>query len=86
MNGRIVLAPGVFAHAGDPLTDDDKRRLDELHLRKIDMAHIVIVVNPGGYIGDSTRQEIQYALRVGKPVFYTHNPTRYERFTHQPAS
>jgi hypothetical protein len=73
MAGRIVVAPGVFAHSGDPLTDDDKRRLDELHLRKIDMADSVLVVNPGGYIGDSTRREIEYATRTGKPVGYTHN-------------
>lgn len=73
MAGRIVVAPGVFAHSGDPLTDEDKRRLDELHLRKIDMADSVLVVNPGGYIGDSTRREIAYAERTGKQVDYTHN-------------
>jgi hypothetical protein len=73
MAGRIVVAPGVFAHSGDPLTDEDKRRLDELHLRKIDMADSVLVVNPGGYIGESTRLEIEYATRTGKPVGYTDN-------------
>ena len=35
---ELVLAPGVFAHAGDPMTDDDKQRLDALHLTKIDLA------------------------------------------------
>jgi hypothetical protein len=44
--------------------------LDELHLRKIDMADKVFVVNPGGYIGDSTRREIEYAEAAGKPVEY----------------
>ena len=75
MAGRIVVAPGVFAHSGDQLTEEDKRRLDELHLRKIDMADSVLVVNPGGYIGDSTRREIDYANRTGKPVAYTCNTT-----------
>ena len=79
MAGRIVVAPGVFAHSGDPLTDDDKRRLDALHLRKIDMADSVLVINPGGYIGDSTRREIDYAMRTGKPVGYTHNISREPR-------
>jgi hypothetical protein len=73
MEGNIVLAPGVFGHSGDPLTDADKRRLDDLHLRKIDMADCVQVVNPGGYIGESTRKEIAYAKAHGKPVAYTHN-------------
>ncbi|KFO67836.1 hypothetical protein ER57_07845 [Smithella sp. SCADC] len=75
MAGRIVVAPGVFAHSGDQLTEDDKQRLDELHFRKIDMADSVLVVNPGGYIGDSTRREIDYAHRTGKPVAYTYSAT-----------
>ena len=71
MAGRIVLAPGVFGHSGDPITADAKTRLDELHLRKIDMADVVLVVNPGGYIGDSTRHEIEYAQKAGKRICYT---------------
>ena len=59
--GAIVLAPGVFGHDGDPLTDDDKNRLDTLHLRKIDTSDEIVVVNLGGYIGESTRAEIAYA-------------------------
>lgn len=42
--------------------------LDELHLRKIDMPDEVFVVNVGGYIGDGTKREIKYAIKVGKPV------------------
>jgi hypothetical protein len=68
--GRIVVAPGVFAHDGDAITDEQKANLDALHLRKIDLADEVIVVNVGGYIGDSTRAEIAYAIEVGKPVRY----------------
>jgi hypothetical protein len=44
--------------------------LDDMHLRKIDMADEVMVINPGGYIGQSTRREIEYAKSVGKPVNY----------------
>lgn len=44
--------------------------LDELHLRKIDLADEVFVVNVGGYIGDGTRREIAYAEKTGKPVHY----------------
>lgn len=68
--GSIVLAPGVFAHDGDPMTDSAKVVLDELHKRKIDMADRVLVLNVGGYIGSSTRGEIDYALAHGKPVDY----------------
>ncbi|MEU8199389.1 hypothetical protein AB0C10_36955 [Microbispora amethystogenes] len=70
LQGVIVVAPGVFAHSGDPMTDDDKTLLDDLHKRKIDLADEVFVVNPGGYVGESTRSEIAYAEERGKPVRY----------------
>lgn len=45
-------------------------KMDELHLRKIDLADEVFVVNVGGYIGESTTREIAYAREHGKPVKY----------------
>jgi hypothetical protein len=71
LDGAIVLAPGVFAHDGDQTTSAEKAALDHLHLRKIDLADEVVVVNPAGYIGESTCNEIAYARRAGKPVRYT---------------
>jgi hypothetical protein len=44
--------------------------LDELHKRKIDISDEVIILNVGGYIGESTRSELEYALSIGKPVKY----------------
>lgn len=76
LEGAIVLGPGCFSHCGDPVTEGDKVRLDELHRRKIDLADEVFVVNPRtpdhpcGYIGDSTRSEIAYAETLGKPISY----------------
>lgn len=74
--GVIVVAPGVFSHAeehdpNETLTAEQKTALDELHLRKIDLADRVLVVNPGGYIGESTSREIAYAQATGKPVSFT---------------
>jgi hypothetical protein len=46
--------------------------LEELHLRRIDLADEVRIVNPGGYIGEATRREIAYANALGKPVTYFH--------------
>jgi len=71
--GAIVLAPGVFPNADTPsLTPDQKAALGELHLRKIDLADRVLIVNPGGYIGDSTTREIAHAQSTGKPISFTH--------------
>ncbi|MGW7683417.1 hypothetical protein ACWGID_21960 [Kribbella sp. NPDC054772] len=71
--GVIVVAPGVFPRAGDQelITDEQKAALGALHLRKIDLADRVLVVNPGGYIGESTSREIAYARATGKPVSFT---------------
>jgi len=67
--GVIVVAPG---EAGEVVSDEQKAVLDALHLRKIDLADRIIVVNPGGYVGDSTSREIAYARAAGKPVSFTH--------------
>lgn len=67
--GKIVLAPGVFVHAGDPdISEDDKAMLDELHLRKIDLANEVLILNVDGYVGESTRREYEYAKIAGKLI------------------
>ncbi len=71
-SGVIVVAPYVFLRTGDQaITEEQKAALDSLHLRKIDLADRVSVVNPGGYIGDSTRREIRYARSNGKPISFT---------------
>ena len=74
--GVIVVAPGVFLCAEDReadelITSEQKTALDALHLRKIDLADRVLVVNPGGYIGESTSREIAYARATGKPISFT---------------
>ena len=72
--GHIVLTVGVCKHAEDhgaeALGDDVAERLDELHKRKIDLADRIFVLNVGGYVGDSTRSEIDYATATGKRVTY----------------
>lgn len=66
--GAIVVAPG---EADEVISSEQKTLLDALHLRKIDLADRVLVVDPGGYIGESTRREIAYARATGKPVSFT---------------
>lgn len=69
----IVLSVGVCKskhHGAEALGQDIADRLDKLHLRKIDLADEVFVINVDGYIGESTRKEIKYAQKMGKPVSY----------------
>ena len=75
LQGFIVLAPGVFLTPHEQsITQEQKSRLDDLHLRKIDISDTIFVVNPGGYIGESTMHEIRYAWSTRKPVGYLTSP------------
>lgn len=68
---EIVLIPGCLSPGVcDGHTAAEKELLDELHLRKIDLADEVLVLNIGGYMGESTTREVTYARSVGKPVRY----------------
>ena len=70
LEGNIVISVGLFGHSGDDevWTEGTKQMLDDMHKRKIDMADSIYVINVGGYIGESTRSEIEYAKRNGKKV------------------
>ena len=72
LEGNIVISVGLFGHSGDDevWTPGTKEMLDDMHKRKIDMADGIYVINVGGYIGQSTRSEIDYALSQGKTVEY----------------
>ena len=70
--GNIVISVGLFGHSGDAevWSEGVKAMLDDMHKRKIDMADEIYVINVGGYIGASTKSEIEYARATGKPVRY----------------
>ena len=72
LEGNIVISVGLFGHSGDDevWTEGTKAMLDDMHKRKIDMADEIYVINVGGYIGESTRNEIEYAKKNGRAVNY----------------
>jgi hypothetical protein len=76
LTGAIVLGctllPSWYCPVRDHFAELQgvKGQRDEHHLRKIDLADEVLVLNIGGYIGESTRNEIAYATKTGKPVRY----------------
>jgi len=83
MAGKIVLSVGFYPHAsaehghgeGVGHASVEKVMLDELHKRKIDLADRVHVLNVDGYVGDSTRSEIEHARALGKPITWLEEPT-----------
>lgn len=79
LEGNIVISVGLFGHSGDQevwngmdegTLSKTKEMLDDMHKRKIDMADSIFVINVGGYIGESTKSEIEYAKAQGKEVRY----------------
>ena len=79
LKGNIVISVGLFGHSGDNEVWENmsegeltktKEMLDDMHKRKIDMSDEIFVINVDGYIGESTRSEIEYAKNHGKIVKY----------------
>lgn len=80
--GRIVLTVGcdtksdgdLFANKSPGELEEIKAQLDWLHFRKIDLADEVLILNVGGYIGESTRRERDYAQKQGKKIRWLEIP------------
>lgn len=70
LQGCIVISVGCFGHSGDVFTEEQKEMLDDMHKRKIDMADEIYVINVNGYVGNSTKSEIEYAKKTGKKINY----------------
>lgn len=74
LSGFIVLSVGLFGHADKKyqsvITPEVKIELDALHRNKILMSDAIIVINPNGYIGESTKNEIEFAQRNSIPIIY----------------
>ncbi len=72
LEGYIVLSVGLFGHSGEEEVwkPGMKEMLDKMHFQKIDMADEIFVINVGGYIGESTKREIEYAFVNDKYIRY----------------
>ena len=79
LKGNIVISVGLFSGSEDNEVWENmdegtriktKEMLDDMHKRKIDMADEIFVINTDGYIGESTKSEIDYAIKNNKKVNY----------------
>lgn len=78
LQGNIVISVGLFGHSGDNevwenMSEGEQIMLDDMHKRKIDLADEIYVINKNGYIGESTKSEIEYAIKTNKKVNYMEN-------------
>ena len=71
LDGNIVLTPNFFNNIKkDEMNFETKNMLDEMHKQKIDMSDEIYVINQNGYIGESTKAEIEYAKSKSKKILY----------------
>ena len=71
LEGNIVFTPNFFNHIEkEEISLDTKKMLDKMHRQKIDMSDEIYVINLNGYIGESTKSEIEYAKSKGKNISY----------------
>ncbi len=82
--GHVVLAPVALDPSAE-LDADARARLGRVHLQKVGMADEVLVVNVGGYVGESTRREIAHARSRGIPVRYLEPNPEARRGSTSPA-
>lgn len=71
LEGKIIISVGLFGHADkEENVWENKSMLDNLHLRKIDLADSIMVIDINNYIGESTQREIKYAQLNNKRIYY----------------
>ena len=83
----VVLSIGSHLQSDDQLkykiAEEEKKRLDALHLEKIEMSQAVVILNRDGYVGSSTKSEILYAKKLDKNIYWLY-PEYAHSFTPNP--
>lgn len=71
LKGNCVLTPNELTHTDkDAYTKDEILMIDKMHKEKIKISDAILVVNVNGYIGNSTKSEIEYAKSLNKEIIY----------------
>lgn len=78
LEGNIVIPLSFYEKSdGDQLSNDEVDTLVDLHYKKIDMCDTLFVVNPDGYIGENTMNELQYAIKRKKDIVFLENYIKF---------
>ena len=74
LKGNCMLTPIELSRPKkEDYTEEEAMTIDKMHKEKIRLAAAILVVNVDGYIGESTRGEIEYAKQNGKEIMYLEN-------------
>ena len=67
LNGDVTIQCG-YVPQNKKLSDFELEMLSKTHYKKIEISDAIYVVNVNGYIGASTRNEIEYARSLNKEI------------------
>lgn len=71
LKGNCMITPiELTKQSKDAYTKEDIMVLGKMHKEKIKISDAILVVNVGGYIGESTKSEIEYANLLNKEIIY----------------
>lgn len=71
LRGNCVITPIYPTNSDkDAYTNEQILVLNEIHKEKIRLSDAILVVNVNGYIGSSTRSEIEFAKGLNKEIIY----------------
>jgi len=69
LDGNCVLTP-VYPVGDKKPSEEELKILKEAHFKRIEMSDEIFVLNIDGYVGESTKLEIEYAEKLGKVIEY----------------
>ena len=70
LKNKYAVLQCIYPSIDKEYTKEEEDILDEAHKKKIDISDGIYVVNINGYIGSSTKKEIEYATKTGKEIIY----------------
>ena len=73
LKGNCILTPTYPDIENLEITEKQTSMLKEEHFKRIELSDAIFVVNVNGYIGNSTKLEIEYAKKLGKEIIYYKN-------------
>ena len=72
LQGNCMLVPIYNPNKPnkDAFTPKEALMLDKMHKERIKLSNAILVVNVDGYIGSSTKKEIEFAKSLNKEIIY----------------
>ena len=71
LQGNCMLTPIELTKPNkEAYSKEEAMMIDKMHKEKIKLSDAILVVNVNGYIGDSTKSEIEYAKSLHKEILY----------------